>query len=427
MDYMARWGSKSKQEMGDKMGYCALGRPKRIRIAYLQHGFKQPGGGQNSLLLLLKGLNQARFEPIVVCGVANNFLANHAAQLGIEVATIPLPVSLMRLSREEVFHNPIRAVIVFARSLPSFLRIASWLRSYRIDLVHTDDSLMRILGGIAARIAGVPHVSHVRDIFPGGVMQRLYWQTVLRLSDRVVAVSEAVARQFDQYRNAKKGKVRVVYNAVDIQAIQEITVKDRDKLRSTLGISPDTVVIAMFGRLVEWKGHRLFLRACKHVSNMEPKSLFWIVGDGPLMHELKEFATSLEITDRVTFWGYREDALDLMTLADIVVNYSTSPDPFPRVVIEGMALGRAVVGPAEGGVPEALGFGEYGVLVEPRRPDLLGEALIQLIRNPTLRYTLGQRAQHVAYDRYSVHRHVKQIESIYNELLMTSDKLYGGT
>jgi len=386
------------------------------RIAYLQHGFKQPGGGQYSLLLLLKALDKKRFNPVVVSGIPKSFLEKQVSKLGIETTTFPLPVFLMQLTREEVFYKPVKAVRAFAQAISVAIRLASWLKKQKVDLVHSDDNLMRLLGGTAAKLAGVVHVAHVRDIFPNGFIPRLYWNMVYHLSDSIIAVSKAVSEQFDHCRNTGRQKNHVIYNAVNVQNVRE-ALRERDRLRSMLGISPDTPVIAMFGRLVDWKGHHLFLLACKQINDIEARSRFWIVGDGPLMQELQNLAASLDIKDKVFFFGFREDALNLMAAADIVVNYSTKPDPFPRVVIEAMALGRVVVGPAEGGIPEALGYGKYGVLVEPRRPEKLAETLIQLLHSQDRRETLGRLAQRFALTQYNPQRYARQIETIYSKLL----------
>lgn len=388
----------------------------RWRIAYLQHGFKQPGGGQYSLLLLLKALDKKKFNPVVVNGTPKSFLEKQVSKLGIETTIFPLPVSLMQLTREEVFYKPVKAVKAFAQTIPVAIKLASWLKKQKVDLVHTDDNLMRLLGGMAAKLAGIAHVAHVRDIFPNGFIPRLYWKMLYHLSDSIIAVSKAVSEQFDHCWNTGRQKIHVIYNAIDVQNVRE-ALRERDRLRSVLGITPDTPVIAMFGRLVDWKGHRLFLLACKQINDIEPRSRFWIVGDGPLMQELQNLAASLDIKDKVSFFGFREDALNFMAAADIIVNYSTKPDPFPRVVIEAMALGRVVVGPSEGGIPEALGYGKYGVLVEPRRPEKLAEVLIQLLHSQDHCETLGRLAQRFALMQYHPHRHAKQIETIYSKLL----------
>jgi glycosyltransferase involved in cell wall biosynthesis len=114
--------------------------------------------------------------------------------------------------------------------------------------------------------------------------------------------------------------------------------------------------------------------------------------------------------------GFRRDIADVMNSLDVVVHTSVRPEPFGRVILEGMLLGKAVVATAAGGVPELIHDGETGFLVPPGDVASLAERLIPLLQDAALRLGVGRRAQAWARERFSLQRHVAAISAIYEEL-----------
>jgi glycosyltransferase involved in cell wall biosynthesis len=100
--------------------------------------------------------------------------------------------------------------------------------------------------------------------------------------------------------------------------------------------------------------------------------------------------------------GFRDDVAALMTAMDVIVHTSTSPEPFGRVVVEGMLARRPVVASATGGVVEIIEDGVTGLLVTPDQPEQLAQALGRLQASAALRETLGERAEAAARQRFSL-------------------------
>src|SRR5690606_3484787 len=107
----------------------------------------------------------------------------------------------------------------------------------------------------------------------------------------------------------------------------------------------------------------------------------------------------------------------IMAAADLVVHCSTYPDPFPGVVLQGMATGKAVIATHLGGTKEQIEDGISGVLIEPNQPDQLAHAIIELLNDDERRLSLGARAARSVREQFTTERFLAGLTEIYDELL----------
>ncbi len=112
------------------------------------------------------------------------------------------------------------------------------------------------------------------------------------------------------------------------------------------------------------------------------------------------------------------DMPSVMSGLDVVVP-CPRPSPLGRVILEGMAAGRAVVGTRSGGVPELINDGVDGILVPPGDPHILAENLLALEQDAGLRGRLGSRARQKAMNQFGLNRHVRRMEQVYWEVLVS--------
>src|SRR5205814_42692 len=142
-------------------------------------------------------------------------------------------------------------------------------------------------------------------------------------------------------------------------------------------LPPGDNTIGVFGRITRWKGQDVVLRALAKLSDV--RAIF--VGE----EEDREYANELRslANDRVRFLGFREDARELMSAVDCIVHVSTAPEPFGRVIVEGMLALRPVIATNAGGVPEIIEDGVSGILVAPGNADELAAAIRRVFSDPT--------------------------------------------
>jgi len=184
-----------------------------------------------------------------------------------------------------------------------------------------------------------------------------------------------------------------------------------EELRKELGWQGKFVVGA-FGRLSPWKGQHVLIEAVARLSDVHVA----IVGDAlfgeaeyvELLHAL---VRKHALSDRVQFLGFRRDAPRLMCSVDIVAHTATAPEPFGRVIVEGMLASRPVIATRAGGAIEILRDGETGILVTPGSVEELQEAIIRLKTNSGLLSQLARQGRQSALSDFSVEKMVRSIDT----------------
>jgi glycosyltransferase involved in cell wall biosynthesis len=173
----------------------------------------------------------------------------------------------------------------------------------------------------------------------------------------------------------------------------------------------------MVGRLSPWKGQADFIRAMRLVRARFPDVYMVLVG-GPIFGDdsyesaLHELAQDCGMAPWSRFIGQRDDLPDVLAALDILVHCSTEPEPFGRVVIEGMAAGLPVAAYGHGALPEIVVPGETGLLVPPGDIEALAQAVRDLIANSAARASYGLAGRQRARECYDVQPLTRRIEAI---------------
>jgi glycosyltransferase involved in cell wall biosynthesis len=300
---------------------------------------------------------------------------------------------------------------------------AAWIRRLAarrdVALVHSNTSV--VLGGaLAARLARVPHVWHVREIYAGfGRAWPCYRRVLLGASDAVVCVSEATAAQFCPVgRPGPAGRVRVVYDGLAADAVQ----MPRELARAALELAPDVPVVAVLGRVSDWKGQDVLVRALAAPELRERGAVGLVAGDAwpgaeDRLRRVVALAEALGVRERLVLCGFRDDVSEVYGAADVIAVPSTAPDPLPGSAIEACAAGCAVVAAAHGGLPEIVRDGVTGRLVAPGDPGRLARVVASLLDAPQERARLGAAAAADVRARFAPGLLVASIGALYDELL----------
>jgi len=368
------------------------------------------GGPAIHTILLTAGLNNERFEPLLVTGVEGKREGNMfdlAAAKGVEPIVIP-----------ELRRNPSPKDALIA-----LFKLYRLIRRQRPQIVHTHTATAGLLGRLAAKLAGVPIILHtfhghvLRGYFGPLQSKALVWMERLsaRLTDRIVTVSEGQRRELAGYGIAPLEKIAVVPLGFELDDLLSCE-SHRGELRRELGLSDDHRLVGIVARLVPIKNHRLFLRAARLVAEAVPQARFVIAGDGELREGLEAYARDLGLDGRVIFTGWRRDLPRLYADLDVVALTSIN-EGTPVSLIEAMAAGVPVVATAVGGVPEVVVDGETGCLVKPGDAEGLAEAITELLRDPKKAREMGQRGKEVVYPKFAAQTLLANVEHLYTELL----------
>ena len=222
----------------------------------------------------------------------------------------------------------------------------------------------------------------------------------------------------DQVRStvwpSRRDGYEVLIHGIDTEAVIADSA-EREAVRAELGVSDDEILSITVANLRRNKDYPNLLRAARIALDHEPRLRFVAVGQGPLATEVAALHEELALGDSFALLGFRRDVRRLMAAAD-VFTLASAHEGLPVAVMEAFAAGLPVVATAVGGVPQQVVDGREGLLVPPRDPLALAEALVTVARDASLRARLGAAARERTAD-YDIRRAVAEQERRYAEVL----------
>lgn len=372
------------------------------RILYVHHG-GTVGGAPLSLLFLLQQLDRSLYEPVVLF-LADGPVVERFRTAGVMVHIAPeitdfSHTELVWYGAGLLWQLPGKLL----RFLPSVLRAAAWLRRVQPDLVHLNSSTLAAFA-IAARRAALPVVWHIREPLAHGYfgMRRAWLRRVLRqCATRVVAIS-----QFDAAQLGDGVTATVIHNFVDFAVFSRGI--DPLAARAHLQLSSAQHVVLMLGGCSRAKGTLQFVLAYASLRRRVPNAVLVIAGAKPevgaadWLPALVKRSTGADryarqvmaaaaagIAQRgIRFIGVRSDVPQLLAASDVVVFPSIVPH-FARPLIEAAAMAKPVVASDLGGPRELVVHGSTGLLVVPNDPDVLANALAEVLQDPQSAARMG--------------------------------------
>jgi glycosyltransferase involved in cell wall biosynthesis len=343
-------------------------------------------GGEQQVLYLTQRLHAGGHRSVVICP-PHSALYQRAQAAG-------LPTEALRMRHE--------------LDLVAAWRLGQYLRRQQVEILHMHTPPAHAIGLLASKLA--PHVrlvvSRRSDVAPAH-----NWLSRCKYAHpgvQYVAVSDAV-RHVLIASGVPAQRVQTIYSSVDLHRFTEV--------QAAPALFPaGTRVIGTVGHLAGQKGHRYLLEAIALLIRDEPQLGVVIAGDGALRATLEAQAVALGITAQVCFTGFRHDILALMQGFDIFV-FSSYVEGLGTAILDAMALGKPVVATRAGGIPEAVQDGVTGLLVPPRDPPALAEAVRYLLHHPAQAHTFGQAGRQRVEQYFTVEQMVCRTVEVYERVL----------
>jgi glycosyltransferase involved in cell wall biosynthesis len=375
----------------------------RLKVVYLDH-VARLSGAEIALLRLLPHLDRVNAHVIVA---EDGPLVGRLHIAGISTEVLPLGDAARQLRKRDVHQRgvPPRTVAVTAAYV---LRLAARLRQLRPDLVHTNSLKAGVYGSLAARLAGVPMIWHVRDRIAEDYLPRPAVALVRSMSHHLATAIVANSRSTMETLAAPSAPV-VIYSVIP-EVLSEVHPHDR--------AAGGPLTFGIVGRLAPWKGQDFFLRAFAHAFPAGDERA--VVVGGALFGEdayaqgLVGLSEALGIRERVEFRGQRLDVWDELSRHDVLVHASVTPEPFGQVILEGMAAGVPVIAARAGGPAEILRHDETGLLYAPVDQQGLADAMLRM-RDPKLRKRLSNAAR-AGLGPYSPPVVAAQLQALYEKV-----------
>lgn len=387
--FTVRDGTMPIAENADWLQAEVAAEAARPYVMYVHSNNVDIGGADKVLSLMARHMrDEGRPEKGCRVGVAlrlpTAILDSHA-QAGV-------PVFLYPFERPQLSHGlwgVLRLILRAPCSLWFFWRLFG---RERPDIVHVND-LYDFLPALAARFRGIAVIWHVRMIPTSKKVRSAFSWLLARLAAQTVFISQAVAQEFPGVPMARS----VVVNDFSDAQLVETPLNLRPAPRPQ-PLPEGGRLVVMVGRVESWKGQDVFVKAVAGLSEgLRKAHVFALVG-GPVPGKEAFFADVKQAAQGqgIHMLGARSDVPEILCSADISVHCSVTPEPLGAVVLESMLAGAATVATNHGGVPEIILSKAEGILLPPARPELLTQALVELLEAetpPRERYGEAARAR----------------------------------
>jgi glycosyltransferase involved in cell wall biosynthesis len=310
---------------------------------------------------------------------------------------------------------PVVDLPIARQSLKGLVAVRRWLRANPIDVVNTHSSTDSWLVALAlATLRTQPVMVRTRHI--SAPVPR-NWPTrwlYLRATQHIVTTGEALRRQLIDENGYPPHHLTSVPTGIDITRFAP---GDRAAARAALDLPKDAFIVGIVATLRSWKGHHYLVEAFARLK--DPTARLLIVGDGPMREVLARQVAEHGIKDRVSMPGNQEDVVPWLRAMDVFVLPSYANEGVPQAILQAMACGLPVVTTTVGGIEEVVANDTNGVVIAPRRADLLLEALERLRAHPELRTELGRAAVSAASSRFGIDRMLDGMEAVFRAGLQT--------
>lgn len=247
---------------------------------------------------------------------------------------------------------------------------------------------------------------------------RIFEESMLKRSNKIIAVSDFTRRELLQYYKVREDKIRVIHNGVDTNKFQPAS--DKRKAKQELGFNPDDLAILSVGRLYARKGLFTLIESMPAVVRRFPRAKFIISGKGQSneMKKLVAHAQKLGVNDNIVFTGYYPDRkLPRLYQAADVFAFSTFYENLPFAVLEALSTGLPVVTTNVGGIPEMIEDGKNGFLVQPFNSRELSDRILYFLEHPGAASEMAFLARKVIEERFDWRLIVKKVLAVYDEAL----------
>ena len=371
-----------------------------MKILFLDQSGKL-GGAELSLLDLAKFYR----DSCLVC-----LFADGSFRQALEQNQVPVRILSTRSLKIYKDSNLWQSIKSIGQLLPLINQVAQISREY--DIIYANTQKAMVVGAMVSLLTKKPLIYHLHDILSSEHFSLANSQLAVSLANRftslIIANSKATKTAFIK-AGGKKQLVEVVYNGFNLEQYQNLK-PEATQLRQKLNLTRKYVV-GHFSRLSPWKGQHILLEALTHCPDVTAvfvgDALF---GEDEYVEQLHQQVKQLGLGDRVIFLGFRTNIPQLMSMCDLIVHTSTSPEPFGRVIVEAMLCGKPVVASAGGATSELISHGYTGWLTPSGDTSKLGEIINRCRQQPDLTKAIAQAGKDAAVRRFNLSNIEQQID-----------------
>jgi glycosyltransferase involved in cell wall biosynthesis len=385
-----------------------------MRVLYVNHT-AEVSGGERSLLSLLGALG-TRVEPLLA--TPDGPLRSAVAPMGIPTRRIVGTAGSLRL-------HPLHTPLALAELSAASVQVRRAAREHRARVVHANSIRAGVVLGLG-RLAPAARVVHVRDCLPPGAVSGATLRLIAATATTVIANSRYTADSV--LAAAPRAHVEVLHNPVDLARFDPGRL-DQVRARATLGAAGRSeLLLGVVAQLSPWKGQDVAIEALGLLRDRGIDVHLLLIGSAKFVARatrfdneayvagLKERVAELNLADRVSWLGEREDVPELLSALDILLLPSRE-EPFGRAVIEAMALETPVLATDVGGPAEIILDGREGYLLSPGDPSAWADAAQRIHDSPDRGRAMGAAGRRRTESAFTAEQHAEAVLSVYERAL----------
>lgn len=370
----------------------------KINLLYIIPNLAMTSGGAESVVTSLSlGLDKTRYN-VAVCS-----LIGGEGRLADILRAHNVPIFAL----ERSYKLDIRVLF----------DLVHLMRQQGTHIVHSHLYRAIVYGTLAGKLAGVPIIlsteHHLVDV-DASREAILLRQMIAPLLSGITTVSQAVKDSVVERLGIDPERVFPIYNGV--KEIAHFSNTSAEFLRQRYNIGSDCLVIGTACRMLPWKDPLTFVEAAYMVLQKGVRAHFLMIGSGPLRPAVESRIADLNITNCFTLIEHTDDIYSVFSLLDVFVLNSWY-EGMGLVLLEAMLLSKPTIGTDVAGINEVIVDGQTGLLVPPRNPTALSEAIVSLILEPARREQMGQAGHLRVTSEFSLEKQVLETAALYEKLV----------
>ena len=302
-------------------------------------------------------------------------------------------------------------------------QVRKFLISEKPDIVHTHLLIPSIIGLNLAKWQGCKtvltrHHSDAVHVLPSKIKRDFYLRLEYRnntLADHIIVPSKMVRECVVDWEKTPNKKVTIIPYGQTSQRFDKITPQITAQKRFELGMNKQLSLVCV-SRLFHRKGHKFLFEALEFLIKKGLAVKLYLVGTGDYKENLEQLAKELKITHNIEFLGWRDDVLEIIAAADVIVHPSLE-DALSQSLIESLMLERPIIATDISGARDTLDDGKYGELVPPSDAKSIRNALEKLINNFEAAKIKGKRGKEYLLEYMDAQRVANEHLKIYQNIL----------
>ncbi len=362
--------------------------------------FGTMGGAQRVLREVVQALDPARYQPILAINGGGEFRESLEAS---RKPVVDLPLGDYHSGRKTVL-DKLRFTV---RTLYCSLILMRAIVSRDIDLLYANGPRTFFCAVLSGWIMRRPVIWHLHNVLSPGVELRLlvFFSRWVRW---IIVCSKAVSSPLLDRCSELQSRIKLIYNPApqwDLPTMHN----DSELLRKDLHLKPGFLSFGVLGRITPFKGQLEFIAAAQLVLRKHVSAYFLVIGspaednpeDQTYFESIQQYVRAQGLSSSILFISHQKQVQRYYGLLDVVVLASQEPEALPQTLIEAMSMGKVVIAPSGGGVPEIVEDGINGFLVERAESASLAAKMLELVHNPEMRTAARLKAKEMAGNRFS--------------------------